>query len=39
MNPVSGGSGPMLHYGGSLVTVGEFGGWTPISTEATGGNL
>ena len=36
MHPVSGGSGPMLHYGGSLVTVGEFGGWTPIGAEATG---
>ncbi len=30
LNPTGGGTGPELHYGGSAVTAGEFGTWTPI---------
>ena len=30
LNPTGGGTGPELHYGGSVVTAGEFGTWTPI---------
>jgi hypothetical protein len=33
----SGTTGPQLKYGGSAVTVGEFGGWTPIGAEAVSG--
>ncbi len=29
------GTGPALKYGGTLVTAGEFGGWTAIGTEQT----
>ncbi|MCG2671612.1 NF038122 family metalloprotease [Bradyrhizobium sp. GCM10023182] len=35
MNPVSGDTGPELKYGGSPVTLGEFGAWTPIGAEQT----
>ena len=36
LNPVGGGTGPQLKYGGSPVTVGEFAGWTFIGAEQTG---
>ena len=29
--------GPLLHYQGGLVTVGQFGSWSPIAAEATAG--
>src|SRR6185312_15952483 len=35
MNPVAGGSGPELKYGGAPFTSGEFGPWVPIGAEAT----
>jgi len=35
LNPVGGGTGPELKYGGSVVTAGEFGSWTPIGAEQT----
>ncbi|WP_084299137.1 M10 family metallopeptidase C-terminal domain-containing protein [Bradyrhizobium sp. WSM1743] len=35
MNPVGGGSGPELTYGGSPVVAGQFGVWTPIGAEQT----
>lgn len=35
MNPVAGGSGPELKYGGSPVVAGQFGVWTPVGAEAT----
>ncbi|MGB9113726.1 NF038122 family metalloprotease, partial [Bradyrhizobium sp.] len=36
LNPVAGGSGPELKYGGAAVTIGEFGaGWTPIGAVQT----
>src|SRR5436190_2197872 len=33
--PVGGSSGPELMLNGAPVTVGEFGGWTPIGAEKT----
>ncbi|WP_354226450.1 matrixin family metalloprotease [Bradyrhizobium sp. F1.4.3] len=33
MNPVAGGTGPELKYGGSVVVAGQFGAWTPIGAE------
>ncbi|MCK1589218.1 protease, partial [Bradyrhizobium sp. 169] len=33
LNPVAGGTGPALKYGGSAVVAGQFGAWTPIGTE------
>jgi serralysin len=36
LNPVSGGTGPVLKYGGPAVTVGQFGAWTFIAAEQTG---
>jgi serralysin len=33
-DPVSGGSGPLLKYGGAAVTVGQFGTYAPIGAEA-----
>ncbi|WP_262048371.1 M10 family metallopeptidase C-terminal domain-containing protein [Bradyrhizobium sp. Bra78] len=35
LNPVSGGTGPVLKYGGPAVTVGQFGSWTFIGAEQT----
>ncbi|MCP4621299.1 MAG: matrixin family metalloprotease [Bradyrhizobium sp.] len=35
LNPVGGGTGPALQIQGSMVTVGQFAGWTPIGAEAT----
>ncbi|WP_314955526.1 M10 family metallopeptidase C-terminal domain-containing protein [Bradyrhizobium cosmicum] len=35
MNPVGGGSGPELTYGGSPVVAGQFGVWTPVGAEQT----
>ncbi|MBN9487232.1 MAG: hypothetical protein J0H44_08415 [Alphaproteobacteria bacterium] len=35
--PTGGSAGPQLSYGGSLVTLGQFVGWTPIAVEATAG--
>ncbi|MGZ4973373.1 MAG: NF038122 family metalloprotease, partial [Limisphaerales bacterium] len=35
LNPVAGGTGPVLKYTGSVVTAGEFGTWTPIGAEQT----
>ena len=32
---LTGGTGPELNYGGSPVTVGQFGNWTPIGAEQT----
>ena len=29
------GSGPTLKFGGSAITVGQFGAWTPIAVEQT----
>ena len=38
LNPVGGGTGPELKYGGTPVTVGEFGAWTFIGVgQVTGG--
>jgi VCBS repeat-containing protein len=37
LNPTGGGTGPELHYGGSLVTAGEFGTWTPIGAIQVAG--
>ncbi|MGJ4947789.1 NF038122 family metalloprotease [Bradyrhizobium sp. HKCCYLS20291] len=37
MNPVGGGTGPQIKFGGSVVTVGQFGGMNPIGAEAVGG--
>ena len=35
LEAVSSGTGPVLTYGGSTVTVGEFPGWTPVGAEKT----
>jgi len=35
LNPVGGGTGPVLQFQGSVVTVGKFAGWAPIGAEAT----
>jgi hypothetical protein len=35
LEAVSSGTGPLLKYGGSTVTVGEFPGWTPVGAEKT----
>jgi 20S proteasome alpha/beta subunit len=37
LNPVAGGTGPELKYSGAPVTAGEFGAWTFIAAEQTGG--
>ena len=37
LNPVAGGTGPTLRYQGAAVTVGQFGGYTPIGVEAVAG--
>ena len=37
LNPTGGGTGPELHYGGSVVTSGEFGTWTPIGAVQVAG--
>jgi hypothetical protein len=37
LNPVGGGTGPQLKFGGAAVTDGEFGAWTPIGAEQVGG--
>jgi VCBS repeat-containing protein len=37
LNPTSGGTGPELHYGGAVVTTGEFGTWTPIGAVQVAG--
>ena len=37
LNPTGGGTGPELHYGGSVVTAGEFGTWTPIGAVQVAG--
>ncbi|WFU43651.1 NF038122 family metalloprotease [Bradyrhizobium sp. CB82] len=36
LDPVAGGTGPELKYGGSPVTVSGLGGWTVIGAEQTG---
>ena len=36
LNPVGGGTGPELKFGGTPVVAGQFGGWTPIGAEQTG---
>ncbi len=33
LNPVGGGSGPALEFGGAPVAVGQFGGYTPLGAE------
>src|SRR6185369_12565990 len=33
LNPVGGGTGPQLKSGGSVITVDQLGGWTPIGAE------
>jgi 20S proteasome alpha/beta subunit len=33
--PVAGSSGPPLRFGGTAVTAGQFGAWTPIGAEQT----
>ncbi len=35
LETASGGAGPFVSYGGSAVTVGELGGWTPVGAEKT----
>jgi Ca2+-binding RTX toxin-like protein len=37
LNSISTGTGPVLQYGGSAVTVGQFGAWTPIGVEQVSG--
>ncbi|WP_431206389.1 hypothetical protein ACQ86E_03775 [Bradyrhizobium betae] len=37
LNPTAGGTGPTLKYGGLAVTIGQFGGYTPIGTEQISG--
>ncbi|MFK4565116.1 serralysin [Bradyrhizobium ottawaense] len=37
LNPIAGGTGPVLNYEGAAVTVGQFGGYTPIGVEAVSG--
>ncbi|MGJ5043305.1 MULTISPECIES: NF038122 family metalloprotease [unclassified Bradyrhizobium] len=37
LNPVGGGTGPQIVFGGSVVTVGQLGGWNPIGAESSGG--
>ena len=37
LNPTGGGTGPELHYGGPMVTTGEFGTWTPIGAVQVAG--
>jgi serralysin len=34
LSPVGGGARPALQFGGSMVSVGQFAGWTPIGVEA-----
>jgi len=36
LNPVGGGTGPQIMFGGSIVTVGQLDGWAPIAAEASG---
>ncbi|WOH61250.1 NF038122 family metalloprotease [Bradyrhizobium sp. BWC-3-1] len=36
-NPVAGGTGPELGYGGSPVAQGQFGAWSPVGAEAISG--
>ncbi|NPV22972.1 NF038122 family metalloprotease [Bradyrhizobium aeschynomenes] len=36
LNPVAGGTGPQIMFGGSVVTVGQLGGWTPIAADVVG---
>ncbi len=35
LDPVAGGTGPELKFGGAVVVAGQFGGWTPIGAEIT----
>ena len=35
LQPTGGSSGPQLTYGGAVVTVNQFAGWTPIGAEQT----
>ncbi|WP_375311178.1 heparin lyase I family protein [Bradyrhizobium sp. A5] len=35
MNPVGGGSGPVLKYGDASVVAAQFGVWTPVAAEKT----
>jgi len=35
LNPVAGGTGPELKYGGNAVTAGQFATWTPVGAEQT----
>jgi 20S proteasome alpha/beta subunit len=35
LNPVGGGTGPLLQYGSAPLVAGEWGAWTPIGAEAT----
>ena len=35
LDPVSGGTGPLLRYQGAAVVAGQFGSWTPIGAERT----
>ncbi|WP_035660387.1 NF038122 family metalloprotease, partial [Bradyrhizobium sp. STM 3809] len=37
LNPVAGGTGPQVKFGGANLVVGQLGGWTPIAAEAVGG--
>ncbi|GLH77367.1 hypothetical protein SSBR45G_22750 [Bradyrhizobium sp. SSBR45G] len=36
LNPVAGGTGPQVKFGGSAVVPGQLGGWTAIAAEAVG---
>ena len=35
LDPVSGGTGPLLRYQGAAIVAGQFGSWTPIGAERT----
>src|SRR5438067_12131065 len=35
LDPLAGGTGPELKYGGTAVTAGQLGGWMPIGAEQT----
>ncbi|MGY4287220.1 serralysin [Bradyrhizobium sp. LM2.7] len=37
LNPIGGGTGPQVNFGGANLAVGQLGGWAPIGAETTGG--
>ncbi|WP_050886711.1 NF038122 family metalloprotease [Bradyrhizobium sp. ORS 285] len=36
LDPIAGGTGPQISFGGSVVTVGQLGGWNPIGADVVG---